>query len=380
MIRRTPRLAPAMLLTILLAAASEGAHAHAVLVESTPARRSGSRERPRPGYAAVQRTRPGHIAAIGRRGRSSNAPRTRPSKHAGSSGGAAPVAVARQLRRELAPSVCGWAPRRRLGLLHARDGAAPCRSGRDGAGGRDAGGAPHGAPRRPRPDLRRRAPGGGPRPLSRPVRAARGRGLPGHCTAGSRGCAARCRCDRNRHGRPISDVGGRARDALNPTTLARVLGTGFGLAALVRLAGLVALLVALAQRNFVPMLGAAGALAVAASFAFTGHTVRLNSPVLSALLVFHLLAVAFWTGSFIPLLRATRGSDVEATRELMLAFSAVAVVLVPGLVAAGAAIAWFLIGGLPALVTTPYGLALSAKITLVAGNACARGRPRSAGR
>ena len=156
-------------------------------------------------------------------------------------------------------------------------------------------------------------------------------------------------------------------DALNPTTLARVLGTGFGLAALVRLAGLVALLVALAQRNFVPMLGAAGALAVAASFALTGHTVRLDSPVLSALLVFHLLAVAFWTGSFIPLIRATRGTDVEATRELMLAFSAVAVVLVPGLVAAGAAIAWFLIGGLPALVTTPYGLALSAKITLVAG-------------
>jgi hypothetical protein len=115
------------------------------------------------------------------------------------------------------------------------------------------------------------------------------------------------------------------------------------------------------------MLGAAGALTVAASFAFTGHTVRLESPVLSALLVFHLLAAAFWTGSFIPLIRASRGANVAATRELMLAFSAVAVVLVPGLVAAGATIAWFLIGDLPALVTTPYGLALSAKMTLVAG-------------
>ena len=156
-------------------------------------------------------------------------------------------------------------------------------------------------------------------------------------------------------------------DALNPTTLARVLGTGFGLAALVRLGGLIALLVALGQRDFIPMLGTAGALAVAVSFALTGHTIRLDSPVLSALLVFHLLAVAFWTGSFIPLIRATRGADVAATRDLMLAFSAVAVVLVPGLVAAGVAIAWFLVGGLPALVTTPYGLALSAKITLVAG-------------
>jgi copper transport protein len=35
-IRRTPRLAAALLLTILLAAAGEDAHAHAVLVESTP--------------------------------------------------------------------------------------------------------------------------------------------------------------------------------------------------------------------------------------------------------------------------------------------------------------------------------------------------------
>jgi copper transport protein len=156
-------------------------------------------------------------------------------------------------------------------------------------------------------------------------------------------------------------------EALHPTTLASVLGTGFGLAALVRLAGLIALLVALAQRNFVPMLGAAGALAVAASFAFTGHTVRLDSPVLSALLVFHLLAVAFWTGSFIPLVRATSGTDVAATQELMHAFSAVAVVLVPGLIAAGAAIAWFLVDEWTALVTMPYGLVLSAKITLVAG-------------
>jgi copper transport protein len=156
-------------------------------------------------------------------------------------------------------------------------------------------------------------------------------------------------------------------DALDPTALAGVLGTGFGLAALVRMGGLVVLLVALTRRDFVPVLGAAGALAVAASFALTGHTVRLDSPVLSALLVFHLLAVAFWTGSFIPLVRAAWGTDVAATRELMRAFSRVAVVLVPGLIAAGAAIAWFLVGELAALVATPYGLALSAKITLVAG-------------
>jgi copper transport protein len=155
--------------------------------------------------------------------------------------------------------------------------------------------------------------------------------------------------------------------ALDPAALASVLGTGFGLGVLVRMGGFAVLLVALAQRDFLPVLGAAGALGVAASFALTGHTVRLDSPVLSVLLVFHLLAVAFWTGSFIPLVRATWGTDVAAIQELMRAFSAVAVVLVPGLIAAGAAIAWFLVGQWTALVTTPYGWALSAKITLVAG-------------
>jgi hypothetical protein len=135
-----------------------------------PRRRSGSRERPRPGHAAVQRTRPGHIAATGRRERSSYAPRRRPSNHAGSSGGAATVAVARQLCRELAPSLSGWAPGRRRGLLHDRDGAAPCRPGRDGSSGRDASGPPHGAPGHPGSDLRRRAPGRGARSLSHAVR------------------------------------------------------------------------------------------------------------------------------------------------------------------------------------------------------------------
>ena len=106
---------------------------------------------------------------------------------------------------------------------------------------------------------------------------------------------------------------------LDPTTLARVLGTGFGFGALVRLGGLIALLVALAQRDFVPMLGAAGAFAVAASFALTGHTVRLDSPLLSCLLVFHLLAVAFRAGPPVPVFAKEGPRSVE--RKVDLRFS-----------------------------------------------------------
>ena len=211
MIRRMSRLATAMLLTILLAAASDGAHAHAVLVESTPV--DGAVLDRAPDRVMLRFNEPVRVISLrlvdegGQVTPLAQGPQSTPDQVEAPLPSLSPGSYVVSWRA----SVCGWAPRRRLGLLHARDGAAPCRPGRDGAGGRDAGGAPHGAPGRPGLDLRRRAPGGGPRPLSRPVRAARGRGPPGRRTAGSRGRAARCRCDRNRRGRPISDAGGRAR-------------------------------------------------------------------------------------------------------------------------------------------------------------------------
>jgi copper transport protein len=366
-IRRTPRLAAAVLLTILVAAASEGAHAHAVLVESTPA--DGAALDRAPERVTLRFNEPVRVISLrlvddsGRAMPLAQDPKTTPDRVE------APLP-------SLSPGsyVVSW---RLLSLDgHPVGGAAFFTLG---AAQRHAD---------PGAMVRAAEPPAGLRMAHLVIRAltyacallASGLALFlvlfGRYTAVNARAVARLAVAAALLGAVATATGAAVQsamlaaglaDALDPTALASVLGSGFGLGALVRTGGLVVLLVALAQRHFVPVLGAAGALAVAASFALTGHTVRLDSPALSALLVFHLLAVAFWTGSFIPLVGATRGTDVAATQELMRAFSAIAVVLVPGLIAAGAAIAWFLVGEWPALVATPYGVALSAKSTLVAG-------------
>jgi copper transport protein len=366
-IRRTPRVAAAMVLTVLLAAAGEDAHAHAVLVESMPA--DGAALESAPDRVTLRFNEPVRVISL---------------QLVGEDGQATPLAEAPQNTPDqveaplpaLSPGsyVVSW---RLLSVDGHPIGGSVFFALGTAQRHADAGGM-----------VRATETPAGLRLAHLIARALTYAGallasgltlfviLFGRYTAVNHRAVARPALAAAVLGAVATVIGaalqstilaGGLADALNPTTLARVLGTGFGLATLVRLGGLVALLIALAKRDFVPMLGAAGALAVAASFALTGHTVRLDSAVLSALLVFHLLATSFWTGSFIPLIRATRGTNVEATTELMLAFSAVAVVLVPALVAAGTAVAWFLIGGLSALVTTPYGLALSAKITLVAG-------------
>jgi copper transport protein len=366
-IRRRPRLAAAVLLTLLLAAAAEGAHAHAVLVESTPA--DGAALASAPDRVTLHFNEPVQVISlrlVDERGQATplaQDPETTPDRVEAPLPSLSPgsyVVSWRLLSVDGHP--VGGAAFFTLGpVQHHADPGAMVQAAETPAGLRIA----HLVIRALTYVSALLASGlalflilfgryaaVNPRAVARPAVAA---ALVGAVATAS-GAAVQS-----------AMLAGGLADALHPTTLARVLGTGFGLAALVRLAGLGALMIALGQRNFVPMLGAAGALAVAASFAFTGHTVRLDSPVLSSLLVFHLLAVAFWTGSFIPLVRAAWGTDVAATQELMRGFSAIAVVLVPGLIAAGAAIAWFLVGEWTALVTTPYGLALSAKITLVVG-------------
>lgn len=157
----------------------------------------------------------------------------------------------------------------------------------------------------------------------------------------------------------------------------RIVALAGGVAALARLAGLSAVALGMmVRRPSGAAVGAVGVALVAASFALAGHTVPHASfpsilssglPVgpASGLLVFHLLAVAFWVGAFWPLIRATRHPDRAAVLSLMVGFSAVASWLVPLLAVAGLALAWTLAGSWPALVTTPYGLVLCGKVAVV---------------
>lgn len=148
--------------------------------------------------------------------------------------------------------------------------------------------------------------------------------------------------------------------------LGSLLASGIMTSGLLRLGGLAVVAVGLLQPGSLPLLGVPGALMVTGSFALTGHTVPHGSAWLGALLIFHLMAAAFWIGAFWPLAAATRHADRGGIVRLMTRFSGIATVLVPALVVAGLVMGWRLSGGWTALTTTAYGLALLAKIAAVA--------------
>lgn len=85
---------------------------------------------------------------------------------------------------------------------------------------------------------------------------------------------------------------------------------------------------------------------------------------LATALVVHLLAAAFWAGSLWPLLVASRRAGPRAAR-MVEGWARAASWVVAGLVLAGAALAWLLVGQLDLLVTTAYGRSLLIKVALV---------------
>ncbi|HEY6865389.1 MAG TPA: CopD family protein, partial [Burkholderiales bacterium] len=104
-----------------------------------------------------------------------------------------------------------------------------------------------------------------------------------------------------------------------------------------------------------------------ASIAWTGHAaaeegadriVHLSADVL------HLIAAGAWVGALWPLAAAlARDSDgARAARR----FSALGIACVATLIATGIANAWYTVGSLPAMIGTPYGRLLTAKLTLFA--------------
>jgi len=132
-----------------------------------------------------------------------------------------------------------------------------------------------------------------------------------------------------------------------------------------RCAGLLLVALSAMGSRFGVALGAMGALMVAASYAAMGHsTLYRPRQMLSALVVLHLLAVAFWIGSLPPLARAAR--DGAAGAALIAEWSRAALGIVAVVVAAGLLLAWYLVGRWDLLVSTWYGGALIAKVALFA--------------
>lgn len=152
--------------------------------------------------------------------------------------------------------------------------------------------------------------------------------------------------------------------AFDPLMLGFVWDSPLGTAALWRGAG--QLLVAGLIIKGVIGLGAGliGAVLIAVSYAFVGHSLGDPRGLLAALLTLHLLLAAFWIGAFIPLHRAVGQPDGAA---LLHRFGHIASVTVALLVAAGLAFAWLMTGSFCALILTAYGWTLLAKLGLVTG-------------
>jgi putative copper resistance protein D len=180
-------------------------------------------------------------------------------------------------------------------------------------------------------------------------------------------------------------IEGRATAWAEPASLGRVVGsTVFGQVWLVR-HGLVLLLVVLTwSRVTEPAPGdwvvsrantaLLGGLVVALA-AWAGHSARVEPwPVASALIDgLHAVLAAVWLGGLLPLaclLRAAARSGGADSRPFAVVaarrFSALALATIAALVATGAWNAWNQVGGVPALLGTPYGRGLLVKLGLVA--------------
>ena len=111
-------------------------------------------------------------------------------------------------------------------------------------------------------------------------------------------------------------------------------------------------------------LNAAALLLLLLSFQATGHVAPLSLPARIAI-VLHVLGVALWLGSLLPLLRATRLYDPEQAQLLLSQFSSRASIMVTVLLIAAAYLLMQLIATPQELVNSVYGVSLLFKITLV---------------
>lgn len=152
--------------------------------------------------------------------------------------------------------------------------------------------------------------------------------------------------------------------AVDPMMLGFVWDSPLGTAALWRGPGEVLVALMLIRGAFGLCAGLIGALLIAVSYTFVGHSLGDPRWILAALLIVHLLAVAFWVGSLAPL----HQSVGQAESALLLhRFGTIAGVAVAVLVSVGVVFAWLMTGSVVSLVTTAYGWTLLLKLALVSG-------------
>jgi copper resistance protein D len=106
----------------------------------------------------------------------------------------------------------------------------------------------------------------------------------------------------------------------------------------------------------------AGGLSVAIAFTFVGHTAEESRAAwLPFALTLHLLVVAFWFGSLVPLIVISRVESGQLASQVVAAFTRIASVLVPGLFVFGLALTLALVDSWT-VFRENYGLLLLGKV------------------
>jgi putative copper resistance protein D len=125
-----------------------------------------------------------------------------------------------------------------------------------------------------------------------------------------------------------------------------------------------ALAIAAGSLTRISWLAGAGAVILAAGFAFTGHTQGLDDPGLAPLAVGgHVLLAGFWVAAPVTLRPSAMLSDAVLHARLA-RFSMIAVAVIPILVALGVWLAWRIAGGIGPLLNSNYGRLLLLKLAV----------------
>ena len=141
---------------------------------------------------------------------------------------------------------------------------------------------------------------------------------------------------------------------------------GEGRSAVVRAAGLLLAVPALAADRRPGVWAIAGAAGAATSFAWVGHTHSAGFRFAPVLIGVHLLAAAFWVGALWPLRLLTRSGDAERLAAAAARVGNAALAVVGLLVLAGIAALGTLLGSASELWGSGYGRTACVKLALVA--------------
>ncbi len=162
------------------------------------------------------------------------------------------------------------------------------------------------------------------------------------------------------------NMGGTFMSAFSPELLEIALSSKTGVASILCMGGFLLIIgKRKLDRIFPPLVTALAASGLLLwTFLMSGHAIKLGV-VAQILLLFHLLGIAFWLGSLLPLKHMCECEEGDRLYEVAHNFGKLAVFYLSGLFVAGVTFAYLLIGDLFLLVETSYGNVFLTKIFVV---------------